>query len=92
MKSKYTIKDGAFDIDVLSDDKLIKFDLIEHIEPFEINEKYTPNKKGILFSYYIHPSENITCSFDISFYHILKEIKTDASSTSKDVSFSAKWC
>ena len=88
MRSQYTIKEGAFDIDVLSDDKLIKFDLIEHIEPFEINEKYTPNKKGILFGYYIYPSEKLTCSFDISFYHILKEIKTETST--KDAAAKAK--
>ena len=78
MKSQYTIKEGAFDIDILSDDKLIKFELIEHIDPFEIHEKYTPNKKGIVFGYYIYPSEKITCSLNISLYHILKEIKTEA--------------
>jgi hypothetical protein len=77
MKSQYTLKESAFDIDILSDDKLIKFELIEHIDPFEIHEKYTPNKKGIVFGYYIYPSEKLTCSLNISLYHILKEIKTE---------------
>lgn len=79
LKSLYTIKEGAFDIEALWDDKMVKFENIEHIEPFEIHDKYHPNKQNLIFAYYLYPSDKITCSLHVSLYHIKNEIKLDSS-------------
>ena len=63
LKSLYTIKEGAFDIEALCDDKMVKFENIEHIEPFEIHDKYHPNKQNLIFAYYLYPQIKITNDF-----------------------------
>ena len=77
MRTEENLPESEILIKILYNESKLKFEYIEEIEPFEINDKYIPNKKGLLFSYYIYPSEKIYSTFNINLYHLINEIKEE---------------
>ena len=75
IKPEENLNESEIGIKILYNEPNIKFNFIEEIEPFEINDKYIPNKKGLIFSYYLYPSEKITTTININLYHFINEIK-----------------
>ena len=83
IKPEENLNESEITIKILYNESNLKFNYIEEIEPFEINDKYIPNKKGLIFSYYIYPSEKISTSMNLSFYHFLKEINQNQNQNPK---------
>ena len=83
MKTEENLSESEITIKILYNESKLKFEYIEEIEPFEINDKYIPNKKGLLFSYYLYPSEKIFSTFNINLYHLINEIKEENNSKKK---------
>ena len=75
IKPEENLNESEIGIKILYNEPNIKFNLIEEIEPFEINDKYIPNKKGLIFSYYLYPSEKLSTTININLYHFINEIK-----------------
>jgi len=86
IKPEENLNESEIGIKILYNEQNLKFNFIEEIEPFEINDKYIPNKKGLIFSYYLYPSEKITTSININLYHFINEIKDiDTNNKSKKI-------
>ena len=84
IKTEENLSESEIGIKILYNESNLKFEYIEEIEPFQINDKYIPNKKGLLFSYYIYPSDKIFSTFNINLYHIINEIKEENNTKKKN--------
>ena len=79
IKPEENLKESVLSIKIYYNEMNLKFDYVEEIEPFEIHGKYHSNKKGLIFSYFLYPSEKLSSTININFYHLIDEIKENNS-------------
>lgn len=54
VNAPYNVPEGVFELDFISNSQSIAFENIQHIETFEVTDKYVPNKHGIIFQELIY--------------------------------------
>lgn len=79
IRPPYSSEGGAFEYNVLCDNKSLLIEKIDLIQPYNVNEEFIPNKHRVVFKELIYPTDFCVSSFDISLIKIqLKEDHPEA--------------
>lgn len=54
INTPYVLPESSFELLILTENHNIKIESIELIEPYEVSDKYTPNRHGIVFKELIY--------------------------------------
>jgi len=60
----FQVPEGKIEIDFFSKEEM-QIEQLEFVEPLEYQDRYTPNKTGLIFSERIFVPETVFCSFNI---------------------------
>ncbi len=53
-KSSYNLPESSFEVDFIYSDKDFKVEFLDHVEPYELSEKVSINRHGIVFKEFIY--------------------------------------
>lgn len=79
MRHPFNISEMPFDLDILTNipqiqkSKNLKFEIVENVDPYEISDKYIPNKHGLLFKELVYVPLDTIVRASLDFFIKIKD-------------------